>query len=89
MKFNTHYFLSPLTLTVSDTNSRTIIRIPKPDEADISWPVKIRVRADVPAAAPRRFPIFPARFPFLKRPKKILRTLENPIQLPCRLAPDF
>ena len=88
MKYDA-YFLSPFAVTVSDTDSRTIIRLPMRDEADISWPVKIRVRADVPAAAPRRFLIFPARFPFLQRPKKILRTLENPLQYPCRLALDF
>jgi hypothetical protein len=51
-----------------------------------SWPVKIRVRADLPFSAPRTSPVFPASISSAIRPEMVLRVLELPASRPSRRA---
>jgi hypothetical protein len=55
--------------------------------ADFSWPVKIRVGANIPQKAPRKSTILPASFSFQKKSQLILRTVEMPGLRLCRRAP--
>src|SRR6516162_5522466 len=62
------------------------LRIDLSQFRSFSWPVKIRVRAELPLSAPRKSPVFPVSVSSAIGPDMVLRVLEIPATRPSRRA---
>jgi hypothetical protein len=62
------------------------IRVALKEFRTFSWPVKIRVEANITPVAPRQSPIFPASSPYPMQPVQVLRTIGLLRSRPSRRA---